>query len=107
MAHHLKELHLESPDFAPYDVIGTDGGDKVLKRLSKINLLVGANNSGKSRFMRSVARLAKLHFVPQQNFKRFEEIAAALPSQLKQVCRNYNVDDANRFVARAEELQSG
>lgn len=107
MSHHLKEVHLEGEGFAQYDVAGTGAEAKTLRKLSKINLLVGANNSGKSRFMRSLALIEKLHFVPQQNFERFQQIADVLPTQLQHACTAYNVDDANGFVARAHELKSG
>ena len=55
------------PDKAPFDryIIQRRSGDqKRLESLSRINLFVGANNSGKSRFMRELARIKKLEFVP-------------------------------------------
>lgn len=108
MKHYFREVHLEGGAFAQYDVTGTDNNveAKTLRRLSKINLFVGANNSGKSRFMRGLAAIEKLSFLPEEGFNRFYQIAAELPTQLRNACAANSIDDANDFVTRAETVKA-
>lgn len=58
----MEQLLLEDGEFANYRVITLEGGYpkelklKRLENLGKINVFVGANNSGKSRLIRGIAR---------------------------------------------------
>ena len=59
----LKDIWLES---RPYTIIYEDNEDRI-SNLSKVNIFVGANNTGKSRFLRSLFYLdkySKLKFFP-------------------------------------------
>lgn len=59
----LKDIYLGS---RPYSIINTDHNDKMCN-LSKVNIFVGANNTGKSRFLRSlfyIDKNNKLKFLP-------------------------------------------
>lgn len=59
----LKDIWLES---RPYTIIDEDNEDRI-SNLSKVNIFVGANNTGKSRFLRSLFYLdkySKLKFFP-------------------------------------------
>ena len=53
--------------FESYDVNPTLEGEGLLSFISQINVFVGENNSGKSRFLRQLAR-SPLRFVPQVEF---------------------------------------
>lgn len=46
----IKHLKIQKQQ---YNIIGSEFNDR-LDDLSKVNIFVGANNSGKSRFMRSI-----------------------------------------------------
>lgn len=58
----MEQLLLEDGEFANYRVISLEGGQpkelkpKRLENLGKINVFVGANNSGKSRLIRGIAK---------------------------------------------------
>lgn len=59
----LKDICLES---RPYTIIDEEYSDRI-SNLSKVNIFVGANNTGKSRFLRSLFYLdnnSKLKFFP-------------------------------------------
>ena len=59
--YHIKEIFLDG-GFEKYSVAGAE--PKKLPGLSKINIFVGPNNSGKSRFMRLLAGTESLAFGP-------------------------------------------
>ena len=66
----IKHLKIEN---LPYNILNSEFEDR-LDDLSKINIFVGANNSGKSRFMRSLfyANRTKLNFsVNDESFDYF------------------------------------
>lgn len=54
----MDQILLENGDFTNYQVEGLEGdtNPKRLENLGKINVFVGANNSGKSRLIRGIAR---------------------------------------------------
>ena len=56
----IKDLKNENDD---YTIINSTAED-CLNDLSKINIFVGANNTGKSRFMRSLYKTSPLFFLP-------------------------------------------
>ena len=63
----IKNLKIENKS---YSVINSAFEDR-LDDLSRVNILVGANNSGKSRFMRSLFYIdnnTKLNFLPNDEF---------------------------------------
>lgn len=80
----IKEIKI--PDNS-YSFISDD--EEMLKNLSKINIFVGENNSGKSRFLRSLIKKQDLEFIP--NNKYIEIIKNAIP-HLK--------GETNEFIAR-------
>ena len=65
MDYDVKAIHL-TEDFERYSVTSASTGPapKDLPNLSKINIFVGENNSGKSKFLRQLAAIEKLQFVP-------------------------------------------
>lgn len=71
----IKEIKIHDEN---YSFISDDGekGD-VLKDLSKINIFIGENNSGKSRFMRSIVAEKELEFIPCVDY--FDEIKKDIP----------------------------
>ncbi|MCA1002809.1 AAA family ATPase [Bacillus thuringiensis] len=58
MGHHIKDLSVNSDLRSEYNM-------KIIKNLSKVNIFVGSNNSGKSRFLRSIFAIDKgISFTP-------------------------------------------
>lgn len=89
----VKELKIPLKD--SYTFISDDGEKgNVLKNLSKINIFVGENNSGKSRFLRSIVKKEDFEFIP--NNKDFDCIKNAIPS-LK--------DEINKLVDKNDKLE--
>lgn len=62
MGYHMKEITLNESRYNNYSVHGTQ--PKVMSDLSKINILVGTNNSGKSRMLRSLLTDTEFMFTP-------------------------------------------
>src|SRR6478736_2358971 len=77
--------------FDRYLIQGNGGEQKTLKNLARINLFVGANNSGKSRFMRALAQLKKLEFIPEGASEAWQNHSKFLIEQLGQYYKQANV----------------
>src|SRR5258706_15889748 len=69
MSYHIKEILLNDT-FERYTVMGQSEGEKRLSNLSKMNIFVGENNSGKSRFLRRLAAIKQLQFTPNIEGKK-------------------------------------
>lgn len=89
MSHTIKNIVLDS-NFSDYHVLSENTSqekEKILPNLSKINIFVGANNSGKSRFMRLLASTKELRFETDFDFTELNE----LKSETTQIIQNYCV----------------
>lgn len=65
MPHSTKLIQIDEEKFGNYSVVpARDGENKWLDKLSKVNVFVGENNSGKSRFMRNLASSEYLTILP-------------------------------------------
>jgi len=62
MGYHIKEIVLNENRYLNYKIHGTS--EMKINDLSKINILVGTNNSGKSRMLRSLFTEKELLFFP-------------------------------------------
>ncbi|OEC87659.1 MULTISPECIES: ATP-binding protein [Methanobacterium] len=60
----IKEIKISDDS---YSFISEGKEGDVLKNLSKINIFVGQNNSGKSRFLRSIVKNRDLKYLPNNN----------------------------------------
>ena len=88
MNYFIKNIALDS-QFEDYNLF--DEGDykeKVLQNLSKINILVGANNSGKSRFMRFLTQPEQYKFTPNIEFQAINETKEKIATTIKQFADN-------------------
>jgi len=64
MDYPIREIEL-SDQFERYTMVPAQAGQaKRLSNLSKINIFVGENNSGKSKFLRQLAAIEKLRLIP-------------------------------------------
>ncbi|MEP9405828.1 AAA family ATPase [Peribacillus frigoritolerans] len=67
MGHHIKSLSVNSNLKSDYNL-------NVIRNLSKVNIFVGSNNSGKSRFLRGIFSIDKsLSFMPPEEMVDVEE----------------------------------
>lgn len=84
----IKNISLD-PNFSDYDVLSENTPqEKILPNLSKINIFVGANNSGKSRFMRLLASTKELRFTPNFDFKELND----LKKETAKIIHHYSVE---------------
>jgi predicted ATP-dependent endonuclease of OLD family len=65
-----KSVHKHSEDYT----VATSVSRGVLDKLSKVNIFVGGNNSGKSRFMRSLASMGDLRFSPNCDIDKINKL---------------------------------
>ena len=104
----IKEIKI--PDDS-YSFI-SDKGEKeyILKNLSKINIFVGENNSGKSRFLRSIVKKRDFEFLPDnEDFNKINKEIKALKMNFDNFlfgCQ-FNVDvkipDLNKILPKINE----
>jgi hypothetical protein len=67
--YHIFLDNKEQPDFENYILFGEDKEIDILPNFNTINILVGSNNSGKSRFMRTLMKQQKINgFYSFSNF---------------------------------------
>lgn len=70
----ITKLIIDGSDFENYDVLNNESGknEKQLSNLSRVNIFIGENNSGKSRFLRKLFSNNNLMFETDLfDFKRF------------------------------------
>jgi hypothetical protein len=103
MSFHIKELILDGADFSKYSV---ERGNSSLPNLSKINVFVGANNSGKSRFLRQIATIETLVFVPTVDLSAAEQIRKDVADGIKVVATRHRISDAGNFVNESQGIRS-
>lgn len=63
VSYHINEILLIDEKYENYEFLGCEG-NKSIQNLSKVNIFVGANNSGKSRMLRELFQEDMLKFVP-------------------------------------------
>ncbi|WPA86236.1 hypothetical protein [Bacillus cereus] len=63
MSYHISEILLSDEKYQNYEFIGCKENKK-MNNLSKVNIFVGANNSGKSRMLRELFQEDGLKFIP-------------------------------------------
>jgi hypothetical protein len=102
MPHYIRELHLGqvSSDFA---VVGPKTGPRRITDLSKINLFVGPNNSGKSRLLRELAKIPTPSFVPTVGLDPIKQLQDQLVTQIKGLIKG-SIADVNGYRNAAISL---
>jgi AAA ATPase domain len=104
MSHHIKDWVLEV-EFQNYQVTnGEKAGKKTLPNLSKINIFVGANNSGKSRFMRKLASQEQVYFSPKLHSEQLTENLNRQNQRRDAFLQEVNTLLTNYGAARASAL---
>ncbi|WP_330442989.1 AAA family ATPase [Flavobacterium sp. C4GT6] len=64
----------DSQSFKDYSLNDENEPITYLPNFNTINIIVGANNSGKSRFMRSLMRIRKITRVNKESFEKYNDI---------------------------------
>lgn len=93
MGYHIKKISLPTDDFKNYVIY--ESNENNIDNLSKINIFIGSNNSGKSRFLRTLFNQQQYMFSPPSLiFQSFNEIVKSLKSELIILFNTYKI---NRF----------
>ena len=89
----IKEIRIPNDSYSFISKNGENISD--LKNLSKINIFVGENNSGKSRFLRSIIKEKDFKFLP--NNEDFDEINKNIPIFKKKLDNYYSGFNKNIY----------
>lgn len=78
----FRELKMNDNELNNYKFLG--GNDtKILNNLSKINIFVGQNNSGKSRLLRGISKIEELEYIPKD--VDYKEITNFVEESVKEI----------------------
>jgi predicted ATPase len=103
----IKNIQLPDDD---YIFISDDGSSSnVLLGLSKINIFIGENNSGKSRLMRSILKTEDFEFIPtNEDLIHINKFIMVFDSKLKILYKNkgwMDVEGLNKVKANLKHLE--
>ncbi|WP_394558029.1 AAA family ATPase [Priestia aryabhattai] len=88
MGHHIKALSVNSKLTSDYKL-------SIINNLSKVNIFVGSNNSGKSRFLRGIFALDEtLTFVPPEEMVDIEEYYNILCDFIDAIISSITAEDS-------------
>lgn len=94
MSYHIKEILFRHDDFAKFSILNSE---RRLGKLSKINVFVGENNSGKSRFIRQLALVEKLTFVPRESTEELERARSECLSAIDDAFKRHRIASLGRI----------
>jgi predicted ATP-dependent endonuclease of OLD family len=109
MNYHIREIRLRGDDFERYAVKSVHD-DKRISSLSKINIFVGENNSGKSKFLRHLAALESLEFVPHVplgpdwNWKKIANVVEEFRASVQVSISQQQVQEADDIVKQLSAI---
>jgi hypothetical protein len=107
MSYMLNKIML-GPHFDKYSVFNNKHEpSKSIENLAKINIFVGANNSGKSRFMRSIASERQLLCMPDIAIDEINSIRQELGNQIISFMVTHRYDDMGGMKALLRTFVNG
>jgi predicted ATP-dependent endonuclease of OLD family len=90
----INTLYLDEDSFSNYTYLSEPENHHYLTNLSKINLLVGANNSGKSRFMRTLFAQESIKYnLANIDIEAINHLILNLKSNIDGVLNHKNIAD--------------
>lgn len=91
MSYYIKEISLNGSRYTNYEMYGQE--EKEMSNLSKINILVGTNNSGKSRMLRLLLSDKELLFTPANfDLKKLNEVFDDFKKAILALLKKHNFD---------------
>lgn len=78
---------------------------EILDNLSKINIFVGSNNSGKSRMLREIFKIGTNYIKTNFNLLEFNHLVEALKKNIHEIILKYNIADYNGFLQDCNNLE--
>ena len=102
----IKDLKLADEDYSVFNN-EDETENKILRNLSKINIFVGENNSGKSRLLRSIIKNKELEFSPNYDLNSLNETIADITHKISEYTeRNLNnTDIGNKIFSILEKFE--
>lgn len=102
MGYYIKEISLNASRYTNYKMYGEE--EKVMSNLSKINILVGKNNSGKSRLLRLLLSEKELLFTPANfNLKKLSELFDEFRESLLSLFKKHGIDGFGKLQKESIE----
>ncbi|MGE7828563.1 AAA family ATPase [Paenibacillus sp. NPDC093718] len=102
----IKDLILEDSICSNYEIYGQSENE--LEHLSKINLFVGANNSGKSRFIRNLFLQSPYVFKPYctETIKSLNILINNYKTELNYLINQYHISDYGGIIEGSQKIDS-
>jgi len=97
MAYRISKLYVGGNNIEGYS-FSAQASTVRLENLSKVNLFVGPNNSGKSRFLRSLVRIPKIVFTNDADAFAIEQAKNSMIANLESLFGQFRINDANNFL---------
>lgn len=105
MDYHIKDISLNEETLGGYQLLGSD--NKYLKNLSKINIFVGSNNSGKSRFIRILFNQSSYSIIPTTiDLFELNILIDSYKNDVKSLLSRYNILDYGSIIANMSSIES-
>lgn len=87
----IKALKLNNKDLENYSIIN-DESNRYISPLGKLNIFVGVNNSGKSRFLRGILKIEKILYLPASfDYQHIQKNAAILKKKAQEILDSSNI----------------
>ncbi|NMC34092.1 MAG: ATP-binding protein [Veillonellaceae bacterium] len=100
----IQDIKLPDKDFTFISEDGSKGN--VLKGLSKINIFIGENNSGKSRLMRSIIQTENFDFIStNEDLNKINDFTVNFKNDLKEFYNKYNLNDIDDLNYEVNKLK--
>ncbi|MDM5226074.1 ATP-binding protein [Cytobacillus sp. NJ13] len=104
MSYSIKDIILNNEKFKGYTV---EGETEKISNLSKINIFVGTNNSGKSRMLRYLFAENPLLFTPSGiELEKINQIISNFKQNVTQTIQSFNLLDYDGIINQIESLQN-
>lgn len=101
MDYFIKELQIDKND--NYTHVG--GENNWLSNLSKINIFVGSNNSGKSRYIRNIFNTTSFGFKPAQlDLMALNSLIDSYKKDVTLAVQRFHINDYGNIVSRLEAI---
>ncbi|MFD2924209.1 AAA family ATPase [Halobacillus naozhouensis] len=100
MSYFVESLLLDSPEFENYMF----GEDFLFSNLSKVNILVGSNNSGKSNFMRRIVSIEDIMFKPNNiNLEKLSNLKREVKEELESIMTTKGILDYGEVLSKSKQ----
>lgn len=94
----IKSIELDTKEMNSYVVNDGENKSKIIQNLSKINILIGSNNSGKSKFLRNIFSDEKLRInVNTTELNSYNEMVIDINNEIEEYFKEFNITSIGGF----------